>query len=110
MKSCNGWAKNAEKEPDSTNYNASAFLIAQFGKNSAYSGEIILSGNELMAHLFKSLKAAQHLVGGGLVYLECEDNPHLLSFYSNDFNHFREFGERDSKSDRTLYKQLLRVF
>ena len=63
-----------------------------------------------MARLFKSLKAAQHLVGGGLVYLECEDNPHLLSFYSNDSNHFREFGERDSKSDRTLYKQLLRVF
>ena len=107
---CRDLNRHAERDPDGEGYNASAFLIAQFGKNAAYNGEIALSGNELMARAFKSLKAAQHLVGGGIGYLECEDIPALLGFYGNDANRFREFGERDSKSDNTLYKQLLRLF
>ena len=107
---CRGLDRHAEKDPDGEGYNASAFLIAQFGKNSAYSGSIALSGNELMARSFKSLKAAQHLVGGGIVYLECEDEPHLLAFYANDANRFRDFGERNAKSEGILYKQLLRLF
>lgn len=107
---CRGLDRHAEKDPDGDGYNASAFLIAQFGKNSAYRGEVALSGNELMARSFKSLKAAQHLVGGGIVYLECEDVPKLLEFYANDANRFREFGLRDSKSEGIIYRQLLRLF
>ena len=107
---CRGLDRHAEKDIDGSGYNASAFLIAQFGRNSAYNGEIDFSGNELMARSFKSLKAAQHLVGGGIVYLECEDEPHLLEFYANDANRFREFSERDSKAEGIVYKQLLRLF
>lgn len=107
---CRRFDRYAEKNPDDGGYNASAFLIAQFGKNASYNGGIVLSGNELMALAFKSLKAAQHLVGGGIVYLECEDIPALLGFYANDANRFREFGLRDSKSDGIQYKQLLRLF
>ena len=107
---CRGLERHAEKDVDGTGYNASAFLIAQFGRNSAYNGEIEFTGNELMARSFKSLKAAQHLVGGGIVYLECESTPQLLVFYANDINRFREFGERCSKSESIVYKQLLRLF
>ena len=105
-----GARTSCRKDVDGTGYNASAFLIAQFGRNSAYNGEIEFTGNELMARSFKSLKAAQHLVGGGIVYLECESTPQLLVFYANDINRFREFGERCSKSESIVYKQLLRLF
>ena len=107
---CRGLDRHAERDPDGEGYNASAFLIAQFGKNAAYSGALLFTGDKLMEQAVTALKAAQHLVGGGIVYLECEDIPALLGFYGNDANRFREFGERDSKSDNTLYKQLLRLF
>ena len=107
---CRGLDRHAEREPDDTGYNASAFLIAQFGKNGAYNGEITLSGNDLMEQAVEALRNAQHLVGGGIVYLECEVEPHLIGFYTNDANRFREFGERDSKSEGILYKQFLRLF
>ena len=107
---CRGLDRHAEREPDDTGYNASAFLIAQFGKNGAYNGEITLSGNELMEQAVEAFRNAQHLVGDGIVYLECEVEPHLIGFYTNDANRFREFGERDSKSEGILYKQFLRLF
>ena len=107
---CRGLDRHAEKEPDGSGYNASAFLIAQFGKNSAYRGGLSFSGNKLMEQAISSLKAAQHLVGGGIVYIECEDVPKLLNFYANDANRFREFGLRDSRSEGIIYKQLLRLF
>ena len=107
---CKGLDRYAERDIDDGGYNASAFLIAQFGKNGAYGGGISLSGNELMEQTIEALRAAQHLVGGGIVYLECEVEPHLIGFYTNDANRFREFGERDSKSEGILYKQFLRLF
>lgn len=104
-----GLERHAEKDIDGTGYNASAFLIAQFGKNSAYNGKFTLSGNNLMEQAIEALKTAQHLVGGGIVYLECEQEPHLIDFYTNDSNRFREFSERNSKSEGIIYKQLLRL-
>ena len=56
------------------------------------------------------LETVQREVGGGIVYLECEDKPQLLSFYQNPQNAFRIFGERYSDVDNTKYIQLLRVF
>lgn len=93
---------------DSSNsYTVSAFLIAQFGKND---GEESLCGNELMKFVFEVLENVQRQVGGGVVYLECEDKEPLLRFYENDANRFRVFDERYSLTDNVKYKQLVRFF
>lgn len=91
-------------------YMISAFLIAQFGKNCMKREGEPLSGNCLMEYTMEILAMAQQLVGGGIVYLECEDKPKLLSFYQNEHNHFQIFNERFSESDGTKYIQLFRFF
>ncbi len=91
-------------------YTVSAFLIAQFGKNYADGKDALIDGDSLMESAMEILASVQHEVGGGIVYLECEDKPQLLSFYQNPQNTFRIFRERYSESDRTKYIQLLRFF
>ena len=86
----------------------SAFLIAQFGKNSSAPPDNVLPGNRIMDDAVATLKAIQRDVGGGIVYLECEDNPKLLAFYQNDHNNYHSFNERYSVSDGVKYIQLLR--
>lgn len=91
-------------------YTVSAFLVAQFGKNYANGINLSVNGNSLMESAILILKAVQREVGGGIVYLECEDNPQLLSFYQHPENSYRPFNERYSISDQTKYIQLLRFF
>ena len=95
---------------DSNSFNISAFLIAQFGKNSAYNGSRNISGNKLMDFCFEILDSVQKQVGGGIAFLECEDKKQLLNFYQNENNRFRIFGERFSESEGKKYIQLLRFF
>ena len=95
---------------DSNSFNISAFLIAQFGKNSAYNGSRNISGNKLMDFCFEILESVQKQVGGGIAFLECEDKKQLLNFYQNENNRFRIFGERFSESEGKKYIQLLRFF
>lgn len=89
-------------------FNVSAFLIAQFGKSDTYSTEKNISGDALMDFTFEVLTAVQHDIGGGLVYLECEDREKLLNFYSSEPNQFFKFGERYSEEDDVKYIQLFR--
>ena len=100
----------AQLDEESGSYMVSAFLIAQFGKNYGESTEKLLNGNSLMDNAMDILTAIQRDIGGGVVYLECEDKPQLLSFYQNDNNCFRVFGERYSEKDQVKYIQLLRFF
>ncbi len=100
----------AQLDEDTNSYMVSAFLIAQFGKNYEEREGEPVNGNSLMDDAMDILAAVQHDVGGGVVYLECEDKPQLLSFYQNDNNFFRVFGERYSEVDQTKYIQLLRFF
>ena len=100
----------AQLDEETNSYMVSAFLIAQFGKNYDEGIEDTLSGNSLMDNAMDILALVQREVGGGVVYLECEDNPKLISFYQNDNNCFRVFGERYSERDQTKYIQLLRFF
>lgn len=100
----------AQLDEDTNSYMVSAFLIAQFGKNYEEREGEPVSGNSLMDNAMDILTAVQHDIGGGVVYLECEDKPQLLSFYQNDNNCFRVFGERYSEVDQTKYIQLLRFF
>ena len=100
--------RHARLDEETKAYSVSAFLIAQFGKNQKYKAEY--SGNELMDQAIDILKNVQRQVGGGVLFLECEDKRELLEFYQNDHNHFMVYGERYSDADHTLYKQLLRFF
>ena len=88
----------------------SAFLIAQFGKNSAVPEEWKITGNVLMDLTFEILKHVQYYVGGGIVYLDCEEIDKVLEFYQSDYNRFKRFGERKSESEGKRYLQLLRFF
>ena len=63
-----------------------------------------------MDYVFSILEKAQHLVGCGLVFLECEEKSELLQFYTNTKNNFKIFGERYSESEKLKYIQLLRFF
>ena len=56
------------------------------------------------------LSKVQRQVGGGIVFLECEDNDILVNFYQNDNNRFVAYGERFSNKENINYKQLLRLF
>ena len=48
--------------------------------------------------------SVQREIGGGVVYLECEEKPELLNFYQNEKNRFRKFGERLDVYKRQLQK------
>ncbi|MCD7813189.1 MAG: GNAT family acetyltransferase [Lachnospiraceae bacterium] len=100
----------AQIDEKNHSYMVSAFLIAQFGKNYGVEIKETLDGNRLMENAMKVLEKVQRDVGGGIVYLECEDKPKLLSFYENDQNRFRVFDDRYSDVDSTKYIQLLRFF
>ncbi len=103
-------SRYAKLEEDTDKYNISAFLIAQFGKNSAVFDDWRISRNELMDLTFEILKHVQYYVGGGVVYLDCENIDKVLAFYQSDYNRFKKFGERVSESEGKRYLQLLRFF
>lgn len=92
-------------------FSASAFLIAQFSKNYAIEKEHQISGDDLMELTLDTLKRAQRLIGGEVVFLECEEKEKLMDFYQSATNRFRTYGERYSDSDTdkgTKYLQMLR--
>ena len=100
----------AQFDESSGSYTVSAFLIEQFGKNYANKQPNGWNGVRLMEKTFEILEKVQREIGGGVVYLECEDNEHLLEFYQNQYNRFHAFNERFSDVDQTKYIQLLRFF
>ena len=97
-------------DSESDNYTVSAFLIAQFGKNYAVDEGKGINGNELMDLTFEILEKVQHDIGGGIVFLECEDKVKLLNFYQSEKNGFMPFNERYSVNDNTKYIQLFNFF
>ena len=89
-------------------YMASAFLIAQFGKNYGVEDGGRISGKELMDIANDILVNIQRQIGGGIIYLDCEDNEKLQQFYVNE--NFQRFGERFSEEDNQKYLQYMRFF
>ena len=72
-------------------------LIAQIGKNYTNEYNKLITGDELLHFAIGMIKDAQKVLGGKIVYLECEDRGALVNFYLN--NGFVEFGEREMERD-----------
>lgn len=67
-------------------------LIAQLGKNYHNGYNELISGDELLCEACDKIRRLQIDVGGKFAYLECEDKPKLIDFYSR--NGFCEFDQR----------------
>lgn len=89
-------------------YTASAFLLAQVGKNYGIDAKRRIRGKELMEYANDILVDIQRRIGGGIVYLDCEDNPKLTAFYENEVK-FKPFGERYSEEEGIRYLQYMRL-
>lgn len=78
-------------------YLVSAPLIGQLGKNYSNNFNTLISGDELLQIACDKIREAQRILGGKIVYLECEDTIHLKNFYER--NGFYEFGKRLIEDD-----------
>ena len=76
-----------------------AILIGQLGKNFANGNDTLISGDELLALALEKVQSIQRDLGGRYTYLECEDEPKLISFYER--NGFIQFGRRELDADET---------
>lgn len=77
--------------------NISAPLIGQLGKNFTNGYNKLISGDELLQLAYEKISMFQREIGGKIVYLECEDKPKLVDFYTS--NGFVTFGKRDLDKD-----------
>lgn len=92
-------SKFATYDPELKSYILSAPLIAQLGKNYANDYNQLISGNELLMEACDKIKRIQFDLGGKFAYLECEDKPKLIDFYTR--NGFCEFDKRLLDPDET---------
>ena len=66
-----------------------SFLIGQLAKNDTYSNYI--SGDDVIELALAVIGRAQEIIGGRVVFIECQDKPELIEFYSrNGFKVFRQ--------------------
>ncbi|WP_051192398.1 hypothetical protein [Butyrivibrio sp. VCB2001] len=101
-------ARYSRMDVSTGNYMASSFLLAQFGKNYALDEADRIDGADLMKLATDVLVNIQRQIGGGIVYLDCEDKPELTSFYKRQ--NFKEFDDRFSPEDNQKYIQFMRFF
>ena len=80
-------------------YILSAPLIAQLGKNYTNDYNKLITGSELLEEACKKIAKLQFDVGGKFTYIECEDKPKLVKFYSD--NGFCIFDYRELDRDET---------
>lgn len=96
------YKKYAINNDSESTYDLPAVLIGQLGKNFNNSNDSLISGQDLLTLAIQKVKEIYTLVGGRYVYLECEDNQRLLSFYES--NGFVIFGSRNLDRDETNIK------
>lgn len=92
-------SKFATYDSELKTYIMSAPLIAQLGKNYVENYNTLITGDELLAEACQKIKRIQFDLGGRFAYLECEDKPKLIDFYTS--NGFCEFDRRMLDPDET---------
>ena len=91
-------------------YFISVPLIGQLAKNYMASCNDLIDGNQLLKFALGKVKEAQYIIGGKLVFLECENHPKLLDFYSrNDFFNFGFSELERSPLPKTSRKPLVQM-
>lgn len=80
-------------------YTISAPLIGQLGKNYTNGYDKLITGDELLKLALDKVVEMQNIVGGKIVYLECEQKEKLIEFYER--NGFVNFGLRTLDRDET---------
>lgn len=80
-------------------YTISAPLIGQLGKNYTNDYNKLITGDELLKLALDKVREMQNIVGGKIIYLECEQKESLIDFYSR--NGFVNFGLRSLDKDET---------
>ena len=95
-------------DEETRTFTASAYLLAQFGKNYAVPKNNRISGDDLLALALSIIEDTRYAVGGVLEFLECDDNPFLLDFYTS--HGFRPFDTRIvvSEDESHVLHQLLK--
>lgn len=96
----------AKFDKPTNSYMTSAFLIAQLGKNYGVDDGKRISGGTLMSIANDILTDIQRRIGGGIIYLDCEDVEMLKQFYGRE--KFQKFGERFSEEENQKYHQYMR--
>ena len=74
-------------------------MIGQLGKNYNDNRNKLISGKDLLNLAISSITLVQRVIGGKVIFLECEDKPELLKFYEE--NDFFKFGKRKLDRDET---------
>ena len=92
-------SKFATYDPELKSYIMSAPLIAQLGKNYANGYNKLITGDELLAEACDKIGRIQLDLGGKFAYLECEDKPCLIDFYTR--NGICDFDTRELDPDET---------
>lgn len=86
---------------------STAYLLAQFGKNSKYKTNI--TGEMLLEEALTILNELQRRVGGRLLWLECEStNEKALRFYQNTNLGFKIFNTRHDEETNITYIQMIK--
>lgn len=104
----------AQFNPETKQYLIALPLIGQLGKNFANDYNKLITGDELLAMACEKIRGLQLLIGGKMAYLECEDTPRLIEFYSS--NGFERFANRNLDGDelqtgeKPYLVQMLRYF
>lgn len=86
-------------DPVAKAYVLTAPLIAQLGKNFANGYNKLITGDELLSEACNKISRVQFDLGGRFAYVECEDKPALVEFYTE--NGFVDFDQRKLDADET---------
>ena len=102
-------ARFAYLDKDTNQFIVTAPLIGQLGKN--YNFKDLITGEILLEYACDTVREVQSWTGGKFVYLECEDKPFLIDFYTrNGFVNFGkrylEYDEKDGLSGTYLIQML----
>jgi hypothetical protein len=69
-----------------------AVLLGQLGKNQRFEDQI--TGQSILDDALDTIYSIHYLVGGRIVFLECEETPKLIDFYGNNgFEPLQRSGE-----------------
>jgi hypothetical protein len=85
-----------------SSYEIKGFLLGQLGRNYSDTAKKAkcIAGNELLQLAYAKVQEAHRIVGGRIIYLECEDHEKIKEFYFH--NGFRELEEYRSENDLCL--------